>query len=95
LITAGGVFELLPPVITPVMITPGSAHLSSGAMTFAFTNASGLSFTIVATNNLTAPVSTWPAIGTAVESPSGSGSYQFTDPGAATSPQRFYRLRQP
>jgi hypothetical protein len=95
LITSGGVFELVPPVITPVTITPGSAHLSSGAMTFAFTNATGLTFTIVATNNLAAPVATWPAIGTATESPAGSGSYHFSDPSAASNPQRFYLLRQP
>jgi hypothetical protein len=94
-ITSGGVFELIPPVITPVTITPGSVQLSGGAMTFAFTNATGLNFTILATNNLAAPVTNWPAIGTAVESPSGSGSYQFTDPAAATNLQRFYLLRQP
>ncbi|HTB84178.1 MAG TPA: Ig-like domain repeat protein [Candidatus Sulfotelmatobacter sp.] len=94
-ITSGGVFELVPPVIVPVTINPASARLSGGAMAFAFTNATGLTFTILATNDLTAPVTNWPAIGTAVERPSGSGSYQFTDPAAATNLQRFYLLRQP
>jgi len=31
---------------------------------------------VLATNDLTAPVATWPVIGNATESPAGSGSYQ-------------------
>jgi autotransporter-associated beta strand protein len=95
MITSGGVFQLTVPVVTPVLINTSSAHLSGGAMTFSFTNSSGLTFTVLATNNLAAARANWPAIGTAAESPSGSGHYQFTDPAPATNGMRFYLLRQP
>jgi hypothetical protein len=79
---------------TPVL-TLGGITLSSGKVSFSFTNTTGLSFSILATNNLTAPVSTWPVLGQAVENPAGSGSYQFTDPNPATNSSLFYLLRQP
>jgi hypothetical protein len=69
--------------------------LSGGNLTFAFTNATGLGFSVLATNNLAAPVSTWPVLGPAVENPSGSGHYQFTTPYPATNSAQFYILRQP
>jgi len=68
--------------------------LSNGNLTFAFTSATGLSFSVLATNDISAPVSTWPVIGTAVENPAGSGNYQFTN-SSATNSQEFYILRQP
>ena len=83
----------------PITITPTSALITgsgaSAAFQFSFTNTSGLSFSILATNNLTAPVNTWPVVGTAVENPTGSGQYQFTDPNPATNGTQFYILRQP
>jgi len=86
-------------VITPLNINAGSTHLTgSGASrtaSFSFTNATGLSFSVLATNNLAAPETNWPVIGTATESPAGSGSYQFADPNPATNSTRFYLLRQP
>ena len=86
-------------VITPVVINTQSFHLTgSGASAFAsfsFTNAPGLSFSVCATNTLTAPIATWPVVGTAVESPAGSGQYQFTDLNPATNSTLFYMLRQP
>ena len=69
--------------------------LSGGNLTFAFTNATGLGFSVLSTNNLAAPVSTWPVLGPAVENPSGSGHYQFTAPNPATNSAQFYILRQP
>jgi Heme-binding protein Shr-like, Hb-interacting domain len=69
--------------------------LNGGNLAFSFTNGPGLSFSVLGTNNLSAPVSTWPVVGTAVESPSGSGHYQFTAPNAATNTAEFYILRQP
>jgi hypothetical protein len=86
-------------VITPVNINAASAHVTgsgaSGAASFSFTNASGLTFSVLATNNINAPRATWPVIGTATETPAGSGNYQFTDPNPATNTSRFYILRQP
>jgi hypothetical protein len=86
-------------VITPLNITAGSVLITgSGASAvaqFSFTNAPGLSFSVLATNDITAPLTNWPVIGTAVENPAGSGNYQFTDPNPATNSARFYILRQP
>jgi hypothetical protein len=73
----------------------GGFSLSGGQFNFTFTSASGLSFAVLATNNLAAPRSTWPVVGTATESPASSGHYQFSDPSPATNGQTYYRLRQP
>lgn len=83
----------------PMTITPGSVHLvgtgAAAAEQFSFTNVTGLSFSIRATNNFSAPKPTWPVIGTATENPPGSGNYQFTDSSPATNSVRFYILSQP
>ena len=79
----------------PIKSTLGGILLTaSGKLTFSFTNATGLSFSLLSTNDLTAPVSTWPVAGPAVENPAGSGSYQYTN-SATTNAQSFYVLRQP
>ena len=77
----------------PASVIHGTA-LSNGQLTFTFTNFTGLSFSVLATNDISAPLTNWPVIGTAVENPAGSGSYQFTN-SAATNTQEFYILRQP
>jgi hypothetical protein len=90
-------------VTLPLRFTPGSFQLAStgsgaGATvnsSFSFTNAPGLTFSVLGTNNLTAPVSTWPVVGTVTDNPPGSGQYQFTDPNAATNGAEFYSLRYP
>jgi hypothetical protein len=86
-------------VITPLRIKAGSMRITgsgaSATVQFSFTNAPGLSFSILSTNKIAAPISKWPVIGTAVENPAGSGNYQFTDPTPATNSTRFYILRQP
>jgi hypothetical protein len=78
---------------TPAQLT--GVTINNGQLQFTFTNFSGLSFSIVATNNLTAPVNTWPVIGTAVETPADSGYYHFSAPQPASNTPMFYRLRQP
>jgi len=87
------------PVITPLTITARSTHITgsgtSAALQFSFTNTPGLTFSILATNNVTAPTATWPVIGTVTDNPPGSGQYQFTDPNAATNSQQYYILRYP
>ena len=86
-------------VVTPLNINADSVHLAgsgaSAAASFSFTNASGLTFSVLATNMINAPKVSWPVIGSAVESPAGSGNYQFTDPNPATNSTRYYLLRQP
>ena len=68
--------------------------LSNGKFVFGFTNVTGLSYKVLGTNNLSAPIATWPVIGSPVESPAGSGTYLFTNSPATNSAQ-FYILRQP
>lgn len=79
----------------PIQSNLGGVALSGGKLKFTFTNATGLSFSILATNNLTAPKANWPVIGNATESPAGSGNYQFTNSTPTTNGSLFYLLRQP
>jgi len=80
---------LAPPEIVltnPVMPVPG-------AFQFAFTNTPGRRFSVFSTTNLSMSFSNWSPLGGVTElSP---GQFQFTDPQAATSPNRFYRVRSP
>jgi hypothetical protein len=73
----------------------GGVTMNNGTVSFTFTNYPGLTFSVLGTNVLAAPVNTWPVIGAAVESPAGSGQYQFADPNPATNSSLFYILRQP
>ncbi len=79
----------------PIQSKLGQAILTGGKLKFSFTNATGLSFSVLATNNLAAPMSTWPVVGQAIETPVGSGNYQYTNSVTATNAQLFYLLRQP
>jgi hypothetical protein len=71
------------------------SQVTGGAFTFTFTNITGLSFSVHATNNLLVPISAWPLIGAATESPAGSGHYHFSDPNMATNSDIYYILTQP
>ena len=70
-------------------------HLGNGSTQFTFTNVSDASSTVLASTNLTLPLSAWPIAGYVMETPAGSGQFQFTDPQATNYPQRFYRVRSP
>ncbi len=60
---------------------------------FSFTNFTGLSYTVLGSSDITAPLSTWQVIGAPVEGP--AGTYIFTNSTAATNGVEFYYLRQP
>jgi len=77
----------------PVGAISVAASGSTNSVSLGFTNASGLSFSVLGTNNITAPVGTWPVIGHAVESPVGSGDYVFT--ASSTNGVQYFILRQP
>ena len=79
----------------PINSLLGGAGISAGKFGFSFINLTGLSYSVLATNDLSAPVANWPVIGNATESSAGSGHYQFTDPNLATNSHLFYYLRQP
>ena len=61
----------------------------------AFTNAPSASFHVFASTNVDTPLNLWSNLGVAIESPAGSGSYQFTDTKATNSPRKFYLLQSP
>jgi hypothetical protein len=77
----------------PFKSTLGGVRIVAGKLTFSFTNFPGLSYSVIATNNIAAPVSTWPVVGSAVEGP--SGTYNYTNTTPATNGSLFYLLRQP
>jgi hypothetical protein len=86
---------------SPLVIigTNGAAatfQASHGQAQINFTNLAGGSFTVYASTNPAAPFNAWSNLGTVVESPIGSGRFQFSDPQATTNfPQRFYILTSP
>jgi hypothetical protein len=95
--TSGALSVTSSPAFTipaPIQSVLGGVSTANGKMTFAFTNVTGLSFSILATNDITAPVATWPVVGTAIESPAGSGNYSYTN-SSATNGQQYFILRQP
>ena len=65
--------------------------VGTGAFTVFFTNASGVSFSVLETTNLSIPFSEWNELGTAIEIM--PGQYQFSDPQMTNGGQRFYRIR--
>lgn len=70
-----------------------SLSLGGGGFHFTFTNTAGTRFTILTSTNLSLPLNGWTELGAATEGP--PGSFQFTDPAASNSAQRFYRVRSP
>jgi hypothetical protein len=83
-----------PPPAAPLMT--GARLAGQAAFRITFTNTPGFAFSLLATSDLSLPFTNWPLLGVVTDAPPGSGSYQFTDPGAITSaPQKFYRIRFP
>jgi hypothetical protein len=84
-------------LIQPITINSSSFAVNgsgaSAAASFSFTNGAGLTFSVRATNDITAPKSTWPVIGTVTDSGT-PGLYQFVDPNPATN-RRFYLISLP
>lgn len=67
--------------------------LPNGIFQFDFFDNPGLSFTVLATTNLSQPKTNWTALGGVTEiSP---GQFQFTDPQATNNLQRFYQIHSP
>jgi hypothetical protein len=78
--------------VTSIMLS-NLVQIGGGVMQLNFTNAPGAAFTILASTNLTTPLSNWTARGTATEiSP---GWFRFNDPQATNNPTTFYRVRSP
>jgi len=69
--------------------------LENGLFQFDLPNLVGGSFTVFATTNLTLPFNTWSNLGPVLETPPGSGVFQFTDTHATNFSRRFYRVSSP
>lgn len=105
---AGGGFSYIrstpvnAPPPPPAPVVAGSAPSGPGTFQLAFTNTPGFTnipgytFTILGTPELSLPLTDWTVLGQATDAPTGSGLYQFTDPGIGTNhQQRFYNVRWP
>jgi hypothetical protein len=79
----------------PTMSLVNPVSLGNGRVQFGFNNLSGASFSVLATTNIALPSSSWTVLGAAVETPAGSGQFQFTDLQATNYPHRFYRVILP
>ena len=85
--------ELYDPALS--FLNPTFNHpiiLGDGSFQFGFINASGPSYSVLASPDVAAPMNSWLNLGAATEMPAGSGLFQFTDPQAPNYPQRFYRV---
>jgi len=81
-------------VPTPVPTTLTNLQVSTnGALQFTFTNTPGAMLGVLATTNLTLPVSSWtPLSGVMETSP---GAFEFADPQATNHDQRYYQIFAP
>jgi hypothetical protein len=70
-----------------------SRTLTNGSFQFSFTNSVGALFGVLATSNVSVPLSNWTALGGVTEV--APGQFQFTDAQTANNSQRFYRLCSP
>ena len=94
--TFGSDYTFITSLVQPVDFNvQGAMGLSGGAFQLIFTNRSGLSFTVLGSTNLSLPITNWTVLGNVVESPAGSGNYQFSDTNATTLPSQYYRIRSP
>jgi hypothetical protein len=75
----------------PVNLT--GSQLQNNGFQFGFTNIMGGTFSVYATTNLNLALTNWTALGAVTDSP--FGLFQFTDPQATNSLQRFYRVQNP
>jgi 1-phosphatidylinositol phosphodiesterase len=80
-------------VLNPAFPLFNVTTLGNGNVQFSFNNLSGLSYTVLASTNVAAPLNTWVNLGPAVEAP--PGTFQFTDTQATNYPLRFYQVRGP
>lgn len=87
-----GTAELYTTTVPTIRIL-NPTRLAGGVFQFSFTNTPGTGSTVLSTTNLGLPLANWTTLGSATEvSP---GQFQFTDPQAANSSKRFYRVRSP
>jgi N-acetylneuraminic acid mutarotase len=90
--STSSIVDISVPIPTRTTLT-GTQIGTNGAFQFNFTNSPGALLGVLASTNLTLPLSNWTALNGITEvSP---GQFQFTDPQATNSPQQFYQLFAP
>jgi sugar lactone lactonase YvrE len=77
---------------TPIKLN-NARTLPNGTFQFDLTENAGLTFTVLASTNVTFSSTNWTALGGVTEV--AAGQFQFTDPEATNSRQRFYQIRSP
>jgi hypothetical protein len=83
--------RLLPVAIVFPIILADAAKLPGGAFSFSYNAEPGVSYTVLASTNLSLPLNDWEVVGH-----SGVRSIPvFIDAGATTNKQRFYSIRSP
>ena len=88
--STSAVVKVSVPVPTAATLT-GMKALPDGAFQFSFTNSPGAVFGVLTSTNLSVPSSNWSVLGGVLET--SPGQFQFTDPQATNSQERFYRIR--
>ena len=82
----------IPTPFLPLQVR-SSSKTNGGPFQLSFTNAAGVSFTVLGSTNVALPLSNWTVLGVATEAP--AGQFSFSDPQSITNQARFYRLRSP
>ena len=87
-------FTTLGNLPAPFTLT-GMTRLPNGSFQFGFSSQTGISNVVLASTDISYSITAWSNIGSALETPPGSGTYQFTDTQATNYPHRLYRVRSP
>jgi hypothetical protein len=80
------------PLPTPMTLAL-ARQFANGSFQFSFDNVPGAQFAVLATTNLSLPLSNWTVLNSVIEAQ--PGQFLFTDPQPASGPCRFYRVRSP
>lgn len=87
----GGDSTFITPSVPPGKLTVTA--VSGPGLQVAFTNISGIGFTVMGSTNIALPLGQWQVLGGATESP--AGQYRYIDTHATNAGPQFYLLRQP
>jgi hypothetical protein len=79
----------VPSPVPPLLV--GIQMATTNSFKFSFTNISGSQFSVLATTNVSLPLSSWTAIGGPIESP--IGQFQFTNSVSTNFPYHFFGVR--
>src|SRR5262249_10420261 len=91
----GSFAELYDPAAPFINPIANPIKLPDGSFQFGFTSPRRQSCRVLARTPAAAPLNPWSNLGNAIETPPGSGQFQFTDHQATNYPRRFYRVSSP